>query len=200
MTEPTIAALERPVERVQDLTVYRLPDDFRGRSALVVQLWWIVQETLFAMSPQFLYGWRNFLLRLFGATIGREVIIRPTVRITYPWKVAIGDRVWIGDHAELYSLGPIRIGSDSVVSQNSYLCTGTHDPRAVGFDISAHPIVIEDEVWVAADVFVHPGVTIGRGAVIGARSTLRGDAKPYGMYAGTPAIWRGDRRGPVAEA
>lgn len=192
---PTRAAFDEgggPV--VQDLARFRLPEGFRGRSAVVVQLWWLVQGTLFALSPQVLYGWRNALLRLFGARIGRNVLVRPSVRVTYPWKLVIGDRSWIGDGAELYTLGPIIIGADAVVSQRSYLCTGSHDHRSPAFDIWAKPIVVEDQAWVAADVFVHPGVTVGRGAVIAARSTLTRDAEPYGLYVGAPAQLRGRRR------
>jgi Acetyltransferase (isoleucine patch superfamily) len=182
-----------PIVSVQDLSRFHLPPGFRGRSAIAVQLWWIVQGTLFALSPQALYGWRNFLLRLFGCKVGQGVIVRPSVRITYPWKVAIGDRSWIGDHAELYSLGEISIGADAVVSQQAYLCTGAHDHRAIGFDIYARPIVIEDQAWVCAGVFVHPGVRIGKGAVIAARSVLKQDAEPFGIYSGFPATLQGRR-------
>jgi putative colanic acid biosynthesis acetyltransferase WcaF len=171
---------------VQDLSLHRLPPGFRGRSAVTVQLWWLVQGTLFAWSPQFMYGWRRWLLRLFGARIGQGVIVRPTARITYPWKLVIGDRSWVGDYTELYTLGDITIGSDAVVSQYAYLCTGSHDFRSPAFDIYAKPIVIEDEAWVAAGVFVHPGVTVGRGSVIAARSIVRRDTEPYGIYVGEP--------------
>lgn len=157
---------------MQDLQQFRLPPGFRGRSAVAVQFWWLVQATLFRLSPQFMYGWRRWLLRRFGATVGHGVLLRPTVVVTFPWKVEIGDHAWIGDEAVLYSLGPISIGRNAVVSQKSYLCTGTHDSRSPAFDIAAHPIVIEEEAWVASDVFIAPGVTIGRGAVIGARSTV----------------------------
>ena len=179
--------------RVQDLSRFVLPDGFRGRSAITTQLWWIVQSTLFACSPQFLYGWRNWLLRLFGARIGENVLVRPSVRITYPWKVSIGDRSWVGDYAELYSLGEIEIGADAVVSQYAYLCTGSHDHRAIGFDIYAKPIRVEDEAWVASGVLVHPGVTIGRGSVVAARSVVLSDTQPFKIYAGSPAVVRGDR-------
>ena len=185
---------------VQDLSRYRVPPGFRGRPAVVVQVWWLVQATLFACSPQVLYGWRNWLLRLFGARIGRGVIVRPSVRVTYPWKLTIGDRCQIGDGAELYTLAPITIGADVVVSQRAYLCTGSHDHRSPTFDIWAKPIVIEDQAWVAADVFVHPGVTVGFGAVVGARSTLLRDAEPCGLYVGNPARLEGRRtlrEGPV---
>jgi putative colanic acid biosynthesis acetyltransferase WcaF len=134
-----------------------------------------------------MYGWRNALLRLFGAEIGKDVTLRPTVRVTYPWKLKIGDRSGVGDFVELYTLGEIEIGTDVIVSQNSYICTGSHDHTVPTFDIYAKPIVIESEAWVAADVFVGPGVRIGRGAVIAARSTLLADAPEMMIMAGSPA-------------
>ena len=171
----------------QKLNEFRQPPDFRGRSAFVVQLWWLVQGTFFAWSPQFMYGWRRFLLRLFGAKFGEGVLIRPSVRFTYPWKVTIGDYSWVGDDVSLYSLGEISIGKNTVISQSSYLCTGSHDVARVAFNIFAKPIHIEDEVWIATDVFIAPGVTIGRGAVVGARSTVLHDL-PGGMICyGNPA-------------
>jgi putative colanic acid biosynthesis acetyltransferase WcaF len=171
---------------VQDLSQFRNPPGFRGRSAVIVQLWWLVQGTLFAWSPQFMYGWRRWLLQLFGADLGKGVLIRPSVRITYPWKLSIGDHSWVGDFAELYTLGPIQIGHNAVVSQHCYLCTGSHDPSSLTFDIFAEQITVEDEAWLAAGVFVHPGVTIGRGSVIAARSVVRRNTEAYGVYAGTP--------------
>jgi putative colanic acid biosynthesis acetyltransferase WcaF len=141
-----------------------------------------------------MFGWRNWLLRLFGANIGVGVLIRPTVRITYPWKLTIGDHSWIGDFAELYTLGPIHIGKNAVVSQYCYLCTGSHDMSALAFDIFAKTITVEDEAWIAAGVFVHPGVTIGRGSVIAARSIVRRDTEDFGVYAGEPLRMLRDRR------
>ena len=91
----------------QDLSRFRMPPGFRGRSAVTVQIWWIVQDTLFRWSPQVFYGWRNFLLRLFGAKIGTKVQIRSTTRVTYPWKLTIGDYVWVGDDCVFYNLGEI---------------------------------------------------------------------------------------------
>ena len=110
-------------------------------------------------------------------------------------KVKIGDYSWIGDHAELYSLGPIIIGKNVVVSQKSYLCTGSHRYDKVNFDIYQEPIFIEDEVWVATDVFVGPGVTIGKGAIIGARSTVLKNISGGGIYAGHPLKFIRMRRG-----
>jgi putative colanic acid biosynthesis acetyltransferase WcaF len=172
---------------IQDLKSFRLPPDFRGRSGLVVQLWWFVQATLFRGSPQVMYGFRRWLLRLFGAQIGKGVIIRPSVTIPYPWKLQIGDYSWIGDHAVLYCFAKITIGKNVVISQKSYLCAGTHDYRSPGFDIQAFPIVIEDEAWLAADVFVAPGITVGRGAVIGSRSSVFGDLPGMMVCVGSPA-------------
>ncbi|WP_317704659.1 putative colanic acid biosynthesis acetyltransferase [Methylomarinovum caldicuralii] len=171
----------------QNLGLFRLPSGFRGRPGWYVQIWWIVQSTLFAMSPQFMYGWRRFLLRLFGAEIGDRVLIRPSVRVTYPWKVKIGDRSWVGDHVEIYSLGEIEIGRDVVISQRSYLCSATHDYKKVSFDMIANKIKIEDQAWIATDVFIAPGVKIGRGALIGARSSVFSEM-PEGMICfGCPA-------------
>jgi putative colanic acid biosynthesis acetyltransferase WcaF len=172
---------------VQDLSRFVVPDDFRGRPGWFVQLWWIVQALLFQTSPQIFYGWRRFLLRCFGAKIGKGVIIRPSVRVTYPWKLSVGDYAWIGDHAELYNLATIYIGHCAVVSQGCYLCTGTHDYEDVTFAISAHPIEIKDEAWVAAHVFIKPGVTVGHGAVVGARSLVTRDVGDLAVVAGSPA-------------
>ncbi|TJY61958.1 colanic acid biosynthesis acetyltransferase WcaF [Sinimarinibacterium sp. CAU 1509] len=182
------------LEAVQKLNEFRLPPGFRGRSAVVVQLWWMVQGTLFGLSPQFMYGWRRWLLRLFGARVDAGAIIRPTVRITYPWKVIIGERAWIGDDVVLYSLGLITIGAHAVVSQRSYLCTGGHDYTRPTFDIYAEPIVIGPQAWLATDVFVAPGVVIGEETVVGARSSVF-KSLPAGVVArGSPAKVVGARK------
>lgn len=173
--------------KYQHLEKFKLPSNFRGRSAFTVQLWWIVQGTLFVHSPQFMYGWRCFLLRLFGAHIGKRVLIRPSVRVTYPWRVSIGDNSWIGDYAELYSLGEIEVGENVVISQRSYICAASHDYKTPSFDIYSSKVIIKDQAWLATDVFVSPGVTIGRGVVVGARSSVFSDL-PDGMICmGTPA-------------
>jgi putative colanic acid biosynthesis acetyltransferase WcaF len=153
-----------------------------------VQLWWLVQAVLFRPSPQICFGWRRFLLRLFGARIGKNVLIRPTASITYPWKVSIGDYSWIGDDAVLYSLSEINIGAHVVISQRAYLCAASHDYTRPGFDMLAGPIQVEDQAWIAADVFVFPGVTIGAGSVVGARSSVM-HSLPGGMLCyGSPAV------------
>ena len=176
-----------------ELKKFQVPPDFRGRSSFIVQLWWCVQSSLFTWSPQLMYSWRAFLLRLFGAKIGKGVIIRPSVRITYPWKVSIGDYSWIGDDVVLYSLGHISIGSNSVVSQKSYLCTGSHDYDSQTFDIYAKPITIGNGCWLATDVFVAPGITIEDGCVVGARSSVFHSLPTYSICRGNPAIKIRDR-------
>jgi putative colanic acid biosynthesis acetyltransferase WcaF len=174
--------------RIQNLATFRLPPNFRGRAAWIVQLWWLVQATLFRWSPQFAYRFRAAILRAFGAKVGQDVVIRPTVKVTYPWKVTIGDYAWVGDDAVLYSLGEIEIGANVVVSQSSYLCAADHDYTRVDFPIRSRKITIGAQAWLAADVFVAPGVTIGAGAVIGARSSVFKDM-PEGMVCfGYPCV------------
>lgn len=140
-----------------------------------------------------MYKWRNWLLRLFGAKIGRGVLVRPTARIVYPWKLEIGDHSWVGDFVELYTLAPITIGAHAVISQYAYLCTGSHDYKSAGFDLTAKAIIIEDEVWVAAGAFVHPGITVSRGSVVAARAVIHRNTEEFGIYAGHPAARVGTR-------
>lgn len=172
--------------KYQDLSLFEMPKSFRGKPSWYVQLWWLVDSIFIQPSPQILYGWRRFWYRAFGAKIGKKVIIRPSVKMTYPWKVSIGDYSWIGDDVSLYSLGTITIGNHVVVSQKSYLCTGSHDYKKVAFDITNSPIVIEDEAWIASDVFVGPGVTIGKGCLIGARSSVFTSVEGGFIYLGNP--------------
>ncbi len=171
----------------QQLCKYKTPPKFRGRNALTVQLWWLASTFLFRLSPQFMYGWRRFLLRVFGAKIGAKVIIRPSAQITYPWKVEIGDYSWIGDEVILYSLGNIEIGSNTVISQRSYLCTGSHDYSSKNFDIYAHKIIIGSKCWLATDVYVAPSVTIGDGTIVGARSSVFKNLPSNKICIGSPA-------------
>jgi putative colanic acid biosynthesis acetyltransferase WcaF len=168
-----------PLVEYQRLDRFSVPAGFRGASRGYVQLWWCVQALLKPL-PQFLYGLRRWVLRRFGAKVGRGVRIRPGVEITYPWKVSLGDYCWIGDDVTLYSLGPIAIGPQTVVSQNSYLCAADHDCHDVLFPIRERAIRIGAQVWIASDVWVGPGVTIADGTVVGARSSVLHDL-PAGM-------------------
>lgn len=171
---------------IQQLEAFRLPPGFRGRSAVFVQLWWLVQALFVKPLPQAFFPLRRLLLRTFGAKIGAGVRIRPGVEVTYPWKVVIGDHSWIGDNVTLYSLGPINIGSNTVISQNAYICAADHDYSDRAFAIRARAVTIEDEVWVASDAWVGPGVTIATGAVVGARSTVTKDLPARMICIGNP--------------
>lgn len=126
-------------------------------------------------------------MRAFGARIGKNVILRPSMHTQFPWKVQIGDHSWIGDEVILYSLGPIEIGNNVVISQRSYLCTGSHDYLKTDFPIYQQPIKVEDECWLATDVYVGPGVKIGRGTVVGARSSVFKDLPGNSICVGSPA-------------
>ena len=151
-----------------------------GKPKLFVFLWFLVQNTMFQFSPTPFYRFRRYLLKLFGAKIGRGVLIQPRVRIHYPWRLEVGDYSQVGDDAWLYSIGQITIGRHSIISQKSFLCTAGHDYQNPFFRTIVKPIVIGDGVWVAADVYVAPGVTIGDNAVVGARSSVFHDM-PTGM-------------------
>ena len=124
--------------RFQDLA--RFGGTARGGAAWRAQLWWLFQALFVLPTPQYMFAWRRFALILFGAKIGSRVLIRPGVRVTYPWNLTIGDFVWIGDNVTLYSVAEISIGSHSCVSQEAYLCAGTHDHRDVTFAFVSAPI------------------------------------------------------------
>ncbi len=159
-----------------------------GRSKFYVFVWFLLQETLFRFSPVPCYGFRRRLLKLFGCKIGAGVIVRPRARFHYPWRIEIGDHSSIGDDVWLYSIGAIKIGSNSVISQKSFLCTAGHDYHDPFFRTTVKPITVGNGVWIAADVFVAPGVAIGDNAVIGARSSVFDDM-PAGMVGfGNPCL------------
>jgi putative colanic acid biosynthesis acetyltransferase WcaF len=178
----------------QDLTTFNVSTKFRGKSKIIVQLWWIINATLFSWSPQFMYGWRRFLLRAFGAKVGKNVLIRSSVKITYPWKVNVGNNSWIGDDCVLYSLGNIRIGNNVAVAHKVYFNTGGHDYQKLSFDIFAKPISIEDECWITNDVYIAPGVKVGRGSIVGARSTVLKSLPEGKICVGSPAKPIKDRK------
>jgi putative colanic acid biosynthesis acetyltransferase WcaF len=161
-------------------------------------MWWLFEAILVRPTPQMFYSWRRFAWRLFGAKVGKKVLIRPGVRVTFPWKVSIGDYCWIGDDATLYSVAPIAIGAHSVISQEAYLCAATHDYRHVSFPLLASAVNVEPECWIAARAFIGPGVTVRRGAVVAACSTVLADVPPATIVAGTPARMIGTRSARIA--
>ena len=149
-------------------------------------VWGFISFFLFRPSPRPLHGWRVFLLRCFGAQIGKGVHVYPGVKIWAPWNINLGDQCGVGSGAILYSQGKIIIGKRAVVSQGAHICAGTHDYTLPGFPLVTAPIVIKDNAWVAAEVFIHPGVTIGEGAVIGARAVVTKDMPDWTVCAGHP--------------
>lgn len=148
--------------------------------------WNLVWFLLFMPSPVFMHAWRRWLLRRFGATIGKGAHIYPGVRVWAPWNLEIGEEAGVGNGAILYAQDRIRIGRRAVISQGAHLCTGTHDYEREGQPLVTRPIEIGDHSWVAAEAFVHPGVVIGEGAVIGARAVVIGDMPPWTVCAGHP--------------
>jgi putative colanic acid biosynthesis acetyltransferase WcaF len=174
-------------EPVPDLGAYTPPPEFtRGRPAWVELLWMVVQA-LFVSSFIPGSGHRRALLRLFGARIGAKVVLKPGIRVKFPWRLSIGDHSWIGEEAWIDNLAPVAIGADCCVSQGAYLCTGSHDWTAPGFTLITRGITLEPGAWVAAKAVVGPGVTIGRGAVLGLGSVATRDLDAWTIYAGVPA-------------
>ncbi|RVB80761.1 hypothetical protein EN885_01355 [Mesorhizobium sp. M6A.T.Cr.TU.014.01.1.1] len=148
---------------------------------------WALMHPFFAFSPRPLWGWRRLLLRLSGARIGREVHIYPSVRVTIPWNLTVGEQSAIGARAILYCLGPINIAERVTISQGAHLCAGTHDYRDPSMPLIKLPIVIEQDSWVCADAFVGPGVTIGLRAIVGARAVIMSDVDAEAVMVGNPA-------------
>lgn len=124
---------------------------------------------------------------MFGAKIGRSVVVKPGVKVKFPWRLEIGDHSWIGEDAWIDNLAQVSIGSNACISQGAYLCTGSHDWSSATFDLIVKPITIGDGAWVAAKSIVGPGVTVGEGAVLGLGSTTSKDLEPWCVYAGAPA-------------
>ncbi len=146
-------------------------------------IWYIVNATIFRCLPTPL---RHGLLKLFGAKIGRDALIYPSCKIYAPWSLTVG-RACIGPNTELYNKAPITIGNDCVISQGSYLCTASHDISSLMLPLVSRPISIENHAWVAADAFVGMGVTVGEGAVVGARAAVFRDVEPWTVVGGNPA-------------
>jgi putative colanic acid biosynthesis acetyltransferase WcaF len=163
------------------------------RSTQVRRVLWAVVGLLFRLSPRPLFGWRRLLLRAFGAQVGASVNVYPSTVIVMPWNVEIGDHSAIGEHALIYSLGPIRIGRRATISQRAHLCAATHDFRKRDLPLVCLPIEIGDDAWVCADAFVGPGVKVGEGAVVGARAVAVRDVLPWTVVAGNPAKQTGAR-------
>lgn len=158
-----------------------------SRRAQVGRLLWALIQPVFYLSPRPLWAWRRLLLRAFGARVGREVHVYPNVRVTIPWNLTLGNTCAVGDRVILYALGPITIGARATVSQGSHLCAGTHDIKDQSRPLVKTPITIGHDAWICADAFIGPGVTIGDGAIVGARAVAMKDVPANAIMAGNPA-------------
>jgi putative colanic acid biosynthesis acetyltransferase WcaF len=158
---------------------------FKNRVARAV--WGIVSNTLYRFSPTVMHGWRRFLLRCFGATVASGAHPYPRAKIWAPWNLTMDENSCLANEVDCYCVAPIRIGAHSTVSQYSYLCSASHDHHDPAMPMIVAPIVIESRAWVAADVFVGPGVKIGESSVVGARSTVLFDVEPRSVVSVAPA-------------
>ena len=158
-----------------------------SRADVIKRILWALASPLFRWSPRVAFGWRNVLLRVFGARIGRHVRLEPSVTVPMPWNLTIGDWSAIGAGARLYSLGAITLGSSVTVSQGAHLCAGTHDYTDPRMPLLKPPVSVGDQAWICADAFVGPGVAVGEGAVIGARAVVVKDVEPWAVVVGNPA-------------
>ena len=177
-----------------DVAANRAAQKWRSSTQLA-RLAWAAVWPIFALSPRPFWGWRRGLLRLFGAQVGSGTRIPPSARLTMPWNLAIGADVGIGAQVTLYALGSISIGDRTTISQNAHLCAGSHDWRDRAMPLTRPPITIGPNVWVCADAFVGPGVTIGQGAILAARGVAFRDLPAGAIAKGNPARIVRDRVG-----
>ena len=158
-----------------------------SRKELFLRVLWGFGKLFFRLTPRPCFGLRRAILRGFGATVGSNVNIYPSALIYYPWNLEIGDDSSIGEWALVYNLGRVTIGTRTTISQRAHLCAGTHDYRNPALPLIKPPIEIGDEVWVCADAFVGPNVTIANGAVVGARAVVTRNVESLAVVAGNPA-------------
>lgn len=156
-------------------------------------LWQLIWLLLYRPTPRPFHAWRCFFLRLFGAKLGRAVHPYPSARIWAPWNLEMGDHACLSEGVDCYSVAKITIGAHTTVSQYSFLCTASHDHSKAAMPLVAAPITIGERVWITADVFVGPGVTIGEGAVVTARSSVFNDLPAWMVASGAPAVPRKPR-------
>jgi putative colanic acid biosynthesis acetyltransferase WcaF len=169
-----------------NIAANRAAKKYSGRE-LVARLCWSLTQPFFRFSPRPCYFWRRWLLRRFGSRIQKQVHIHNTVQIQYPWLLEIGEFAAIGDRVIVYNLGRIKIGQRATISQNAYLCAGSHDYTRAEMPLEREPIDIGNDAWICAQAFIGPGVVIGEGAVVGARAAVFDDVPPWSVVGGNPA-------------
>ncbi|MAE01594.1 colanic acid biosynthesis acetyltransferase WcaF [Alteromonas australica] len=160
---------------------------FSLQNRLARLIWGMTYLIFIKFSPRPMHRYRAFLLTLFGAKLGKDCHIYPTAKIWAPWNLKMEDEACIANDTIIYNMAMITIGEKAVVSQGAHLCCGTHDYTDKNFQLYALPITIGANAWLCTECFVGPGITIGTGAVIGARTVLFKDAEAWVIYAGNPA-------------
>jgi putative colanic acid biosynthesis acetyltransferase WcaF len=163
------------------------PSPHSRANQLMRVFWRTVWLLAYRPSPKIFHGWRRFLLRIFGAKIAKDAYPHPSVKIWAPWNLEMGPHSSLGPDVDCYCVDKVIIGAGATVSQYSFLCAATHDYRDRCMPLVTAPILIGERAWVAADVFIGPGVTIGEGAVVGARSSVYRNVEPWTVVGGNPA-------------
>jgi putative colanic acid biosynthesis acetyltransferase WcaF len=169
-----------------DIVTNRRARKYAPRQQLLRVLWMFAQP-LFRFSPRPCFAWRRFLLRRFGASVGRNVHIYNSALIYMPWNLRAGDLSAIGEHAYIYNLGLVSLGVGVTISQHAYLCAGTHDYTRSDMPLLKPPINIGDGAWICAGAFIGPGVQVGDGAIVGARACVYKAVAPWTIVGGNPA-------------
>lgn len=163
-----------------------------GASSLKIVCWYFVSLFFIRSGIIPFSAIIVFILRLFGAKIGKDVRIKPRIYIHYPWKLSIGDHSWLAE-CRIENLAHVTIGTNVCVSQEAMLLTGNHDYKKSGFDLITKPIVLENGAWIGARAVVCPGVTVKSHAVLTVGTIATKDLEAYGIYQGNPAIKVKDR-------
>lgn len=169
----------------QRLQPYR--SELSTRNQLARALWGIVWAVFCRPSPRPFHAWRRLWLRLFGARLGPGVAVYASARVWAPWNLEMGARSALGDDVECYNVDRIVLEDDAIVSQHAYLCTASHDINDPGRRLITAPIRVGRSSWICAGAFVHPGVTVGEGAVVAARSVVVKNVAPWAVVGGNPA-------------
>jgi putative colanic acid biosynthesis acetyltransferase WcaF len=160
-------------------------------------VWNVCRALLYRPSPRIMHGWRAFLLRCFGATMGPECHFYPRSKVWAPWNLVCADKVTAADGVDIYNPAPMRFGSHAIISQDAFLCGATHDYDDPRFPLLAYAMEFGAYTWVCARASVAPGVSVGEGAVLGLGSVATRNLEPWGVYAGVPAVKVKERKRPA---
>lgn len=166
---------------------------YKPGGSLIGRLLWFVLNSLILKSMLPGSFWRRALLRLFGAKIGKMVILKPRISVKYPWNLSIGDHSWLGEKVWIDNLGKVSIGSHCCISQGAILICGNHNYKKSSFDLMVKPIIIMNGAWVGAASAIAPGTEMGKNCVLSIGSTAVGLLEPNAIYQGNPAVKIKDR-------